>query len=148
MIAFSYIAQPENSKYTQKDRLSDAEISVKFDTNSANMHHKVFIIDDELVITGSMNPSKNGDFRNDENIIILHNPDLAQKYLDEFETDKEHVRKISIKCKKCGGTFVLKLKTLKLVAKSTKDNEEEPLSMGLVYALDEDDNNLGHIGYF
>ena len=67
---------------------------------------------------------------------------------EEFEADKEQVRKIYIKCKKCGGTFILKLKTLKLVAKSTKDSEEEPLSMGLVYALDEDDNNLGHIGYF
>jgi hypothetical protein len=26
--------------------------------------------------------------------------------------------------------------------------EEEPLSMGLVFALDEEGNNLGHIGYF
>jgi len=67
---------------------------------------------------------------------------------EEIETDKEQVRKIYIKCKKCGGTFILKLKTLKQIAKSTKDSNEEPLSMGLVYALDEDENNLGHIGYF
>ncbi len=67
---------------------------------------------------------------------------------EEFENEKEQVRKIYIKCKKCGGTFILKLKTLKQIAKSTKDSNEEPLSMGLVYALDEDNNNLGHIGYF
>ena len=78
-----------------------------------------------------------------------NDPKLLEPFKkEEFETDKEQVRKIYIKCKKCGGTFILKLKTLKLVAKSTKDNEEEPLSMGLVYALDEDENNLGHIGYF
>ena len=67
---------------------------------------------------------------------------------EEFENEKEHIKKISIKCKKCGGTFILKLKTIKHVAKSTKDSDEEPLSMGLVFALDEEENNLGHIGYF
>jgi hypothetical protein len=34
------------------------------------------------------------------------------------------------------------------VAKSTKEIEEEPLVMGLVFAEDDDGNNLGHIGYF
>jgi hypothetical protein len=34
------------------------------------------------------------------------------------------------------------------VAKSTKKESEEPLSMGMVYALDENKNDLGHIGYF
>ena len=78
-----------------------------------------------------------------------NDPKLLEPFKkEEFESDKEQVRKISIKCKKCGGTFILKLKTLKLVAKSAKDNDEEPLSMGLVYALDEEGNNLGHIGYF
>lgn len=49
------------------------------------MHHKVFIIDSETVITGSMNPSNNGDQRNDENVLIIHSPEIAQLYLDEFE---------------------------------------------------------------
>ena len=67
---------------------------------------------------------------------------------EEFEDDKKKVKKIHIKCKKCEGTFVLKLEKIKSVAKSTKEIEEEPLSMGLVFALDEEGNNLGHIGYF
>jgi len=67
---------------------------------------------------------------------------------EEFEDDKKKITKIHIKCKKCEGTFILKLETIKSVAKSTKDIEQEPLSMGLVFALDEDGNNLGHIGYF
>ena len=67
---------------------------------------------------------------------------------EEYEDEKEQIRKIYIKCKKCGGTFILKLQTIKKVAKSTKDKDEEPISMGLVFALDEKGNNLGHIGYF
>lgn len=48
------------------------------------MHHKVFIIDNKTVITGSFNPTENGNKRNDENIIIIHNEEVAEKYLNEF----------------------------------------------------------------
>jgi len=64
------------------------------------------------------------------------------------EDEKKIIKKIYIKCKKCNRVFILKLETLKNVAKSTKSKEEEPLSMGLVYALDENGKDLGHIGYF
>lgn len=67
--------------------------------------------------------------------------------IEESEDQEKVTKKIHIKCKKCGGTFILKLETIKMVAKSTQ-NEEEPLSMGLVYALDENGKNLGHIGYY
>lgn len=67
--------------------------------------------------------------------------------IEESENEEKTVKKIHIKCKKCGGTFILKLETLKKVASSTK-NDDETLSMGLVYALDENGKNLGHIGYF
>ena len=67
---------------------------------------------------------------------------------EEFEDDKKKITKIHIKCKKCEGTFILKLENIKSVAKSTKEIEQEPLSMGLVFALDEEGNNLGHIGYY
>ena len=54
------------------------------------MHHKVFIIDNRTVITGSFNPTKNGDTRNDENILIIHDEKIAGKYLEEFnELNKE-----------------------------------------------------------
>ncbi|MFX1363718.1 MAG: hypothetical protein ACFFCE_09075 [Promethearchaeota archaeon] len=67
---------------------------------------------------------------------------------EEYEDDKIQTKEIYIKCKKCNGIFILKLDTIKKVAKSTKNKDEEPLSMGLVYALDENKKNLGHIGYF
>jgi hypothetical protein len=73
--------------------------------------------------------------------------------MEEFEEENKEIKIISIKCHKCEGIFKLKLETLKKVAKPTKkskdgDEDEGILSMGLVYALDENNNNLGHIGYF
>ncbi|MFW9999272.1 MAG: hypothetical protein ACFE9Q_12830 [Candidatus Hodarchaeota archaeon] len=64
------------------------------------------------------------------------------------ENERKIIKKIYIKCKKCNRNFILKLETLKYVAKSTKNEIEKPLSMGMVYALDENGKNLGHIGYF
>lgn len=49
------------------------------------LHHKVFIIDNETVVTGSFNPTKNGNENNDENMLVIHNADVAEKYLNEFK---------------------------------------------------------------
>ncbi len=67
---------------------------------------------------------------------------------EEYEDDQKKTKEIHIRCKKCNRVFILKLETLKKVAKSTKAKSEDPVSMGMVYALDENKNNLGHIGYF
>ena len=76
-------------------------------------------------------------------------PEMLEPYKkEEIEDDKKQIKKIYINCKKCNGNFILKLETVKRVAKSTKDDDEEALSMGMVYALDENGKNLGHIGYF
>ena len=49
------------------------------------MHHKVFIIDNQTVETGSFNPTKGADSVNDENILIMHDEDVTQMYLREFK---------------------------------------------------------------
>lgn len=54
-------------------------------TTIADVHHKVFIIDGETVITGSYNPTKAGNERNDENILIIHDRSVAQQYLAEYD---------------------------------------------------------------
>lgn len=55
------------------------------DKNPYTMHHKVFIIDNKTIITGSYNPTKNAAYHNYENIIIIKNKELASSYLKEFE---------------------------------------------------------------
>ena len=73
------------SEYSKFALLDYQEADVRKDNNSAVMHHKIFIIDNETVITGSFNPSKNADTRNDENILIIHDKEVAERYLEEFE---------------------------------------------------------------
>jgi len=74
-----------NGKYSQYPRLKDFGLDVITDNNPYTMHHKVFIIDKETVITGSMNPTKSGNTRNDENIVIIHDLEIAKEFLEEFE---------------------------------------------------------------
>jgi len=48
------------------------------------MHHKVIIIDNQIVITGSYNFSNNAEYENDENILIIHDPKIADLFYDEY----------------------------------------------------------------
>ena len=73
------------SKYSKFNLLKYQGIDVKKDINKANMHHKVFIIDNKTVITGSFNPTAGADKRNDENILIIHDKSIAKLFLNEFE---------------------------------------------------------------
>jgi len=74
----------QNSKYSVYNYLRYHDIEVNYDKNSYLMHHKVFIIDNETVITGSFNPSDNADKSNDENVIIVKDRTLAKKFVEEF----------------------------------------------------------------
>ena len=80
----------EQSQYnsntgTEYDNLLNAGLDVRLDGNSNNMHHKVFIIDSDIVITGSYNFSRSAEERNDENTLIIHDSEIAALYLAEFE---------------------------------------------------------------
>lgn len=78
-------ARGSEAEYSQYPRLRDFGINVLKDKNKKTMHHKVFIIDNSTVITGSFNPTESADKRNDENILIIHDKVIAGKYLGEFD---------------------------------------------------------------
>ncbi len=59
-------------------------VDVRKDSSNSLMHHKVFIIDSSIVITGSFNPTRAGDERNDENILIIHSAQAAALFEMEF----------------------------------------------------------------
>lgn len=75
----------QKNAFTEYDKLLQDGMDVKWDGNKYNMHNKVFIIDNKVVVTGSFNPSKNADENNDENILIIHDPQIAGRYAEEFE---------------------------------------------------------------
>jgi len=79
----------QSSQYSEFSKLNYSGIDVKWDTNKGLMHNKVFIIDENTVITGSFNPSLNGDLSNDENLVIIYSSEIARKYLNEFRIISE-----------------------------------------------------------
>ena len=72
------------SPYSAFHFLSYQNISVFYDPFKEYIHHKVFIIDNETVITGSFNPTKSANTKNDENLLIIKDKDIANLYLKEF----------------------------------------------------------------
>jgi phosphatidylserine/phosphatidylglycerophosphate/cardiolipin synthase-like enzyme len=74
-----------NNSGSDYQYLLDAGVDVHLDGNSRNMHHKVFIIDSQIVILGSYNFSRSAEERNDENLLVIHNAELAARFEEEFE---------------------------------------------------------------
>lgn len=73
-------------QHSEYEKLAEAGLPVVKDGNSGAMHHKVIVVDEETVITGSYNFSKNAEKRNNENLLIIKgNREIAAAYLAEFE---------------------------------------------------------------
>tara|TARA_Y100000034_G_scaffold136745_1_gene215386 strand:- start:1516 stop:2499 length:984 start_codon:yes stop_codon:yes gene_type:complete len=73
------------SEYSEYHKMIEAGLNVIKDKNPNFMHHKVFIVDD-VVILGSYNPTSSGDTANDENILIIYDIGLTDSFLEEFES--------------------------------------------------------------
>ncbi|MBO3801876.1 MAG: phospholipase D family protein [Thermoproteota archaeon] len=72
------------SKYSEYWKIKISEVQVANDTNPYYMHNKFAIIDGYIVLTGSFNWSTSADEKNNENLIIIFDKDLASKYTQEF----------------------------------------------------------------
>jgi phosphatidylserine/phosphatidylglycerophosphate/cardiolipin synthase-like enzyme len=66
-------------------RFQKAKLNIRLDGNLRNMHHKVLIIDGQVVVTGSFNFSPNAEQENDENTLVVHSSRVAEQYLAEFD---------------------------------------------------------------
>jgi len=66
-------------------QLSQAGIPVLGDRREGLMHNKFTVIDRQEVWTGSMNYSVNEAYRNNNNLIRIRSPHLAENYTAEFE---------------------------------------------------------------
>jgi phosphatidylserine/phosphatidylglycerophosphate/cardiolipin synthase-like enzyme len=72
------------SNYSQYDRLRREIHDILLDGNPYIMHHKVIIIDDETVILGSYNFTASAEESNDENVLIIHDTEVAALFTEEF----------------------------------------------------------------
>ncbi len=77
---------------SQLRRMKRQKLDVWQDGNPYTLHHKVFIIDDNIVAFGSFNFTDNADQSNDENMLIIQNPNLANEFLAEFNRVYEQAK--------------------------------------------------------
>jgi phosphatidylserine/phosphatidylglycerophosphate/cardiolipin synthase-like enzyme len=73
------------TQYSEYGKMRRAKLDVLQDGNPYVMHHKVIIIDSRTVIFGSFNFTANADKDNDENLLIIDDPALAQAFEAEFQ---------------------------------------------------------------
>ncbi|XP_068606898.1 mitochondrial cardiolipin hydrolase [Brachionichthys hirsutus] len=64
--------------------LRKAGIRVRCSNRSEIMHHKFAVLDGRLLVTGSLNWTQTAVFLNEENILIIEDPDLVRPFLQEF----------------------------------------------------------------
>jgi phosphatidylserine/phosphatidylglycerophosphate/cardiolipin synthase-like enzyme len=73
-----------NTEYSECPPMLADGLNVWLDGNPRTFHHKVIIVDGGTVVTGSFNFSNNAAEDNDENVLIIHNTDIAALYEAEF----------------------------------------------------------------
>ena len=73
------------SRHSEYHKMKESGMPVKIDETAGTMHHKVIIIDEETVITGSYNFSRNAEINNSENLLIIkNNRGIGKIYMQEF----------------------------------------------------------------
>ncbi len=65
-------------------------ISVLVDAKHSIAHNKVMIIDSHVVITGSFNFTEQAEHSNAENLLVIHDPALAERYLGNWHDHEAH----------------------------------------------------------
>jgi phosphatidylserine/phosphatidylglycerophosphate/cardiolipin synthase-like enzyme len=85
--------QVRSNQGTEYDPFRQADLDVRLDGIDGLMHHKVFIVDKKIVVFGSYNFSQNAEERNDENLVIIYNPVIAQQFIFEFKRVQEQAQR-------------------------------------------------------
>jgi phosphatidylserine/phosphatidylglycerophosphate/cardiolipin synthase-like enzyme len=77
-------------KYSEADFLKNSGIPTLIDAEHAIAHNKIMIIDGYIVLTGSFNFTKAAEEHNAENLLVINDAVLAQRYLDNWGVHQKH----------------------------------------------------------
>jgi len=83
-----------SEKYTSATFLTRAGIPVWIDSKHAIAHNKVMVVDGRTVITGSFNFTKSAEERNAENLLVINDGLIANRYLANWERCKGHSEEV------------------------------------------------------
>ncbi len=77
-------------KYSAADFTTHGGVETLIDDRHAIAHNKIMIIDGQIVITGSYNFTKAAEKSNAENLVIIESPEVAGKYLQNWQKHHRH----------------------------------------------------------
>ena len=72
-------------KYSQSRFLVQKGIKTRISSNKYIMHNKFAIIDNRILLTGSYNWTFSANHRNDENLMVIDDPEIITRYQNQFE---------------------------------------------------------------
>ena len=79
-----------SDEYTGADFVAHHGIPVLIDAGHEIAHNKIMIIDDETVITGSFNFTRQAEEHNAENLLVIHDHGMAERYLANWHGHEAH----------------------------------------------------------
>jgi phosphatidylserine/phosphatidylglycerophosphate/cardiolipin synthase-like enzyme len=95
-----------SEKYSSAEYLARAGVPVFVDDAHAIAHNKVIILDDAAVFTGSFNFSKAAEENNAENLLLIHDAELAARYLEDWAAHREHAEGYAGKRSQSGAVLI------------------------------------------
>lgn len=78
----------KTQSYSASRFLLNQHIPVWIDYKPAIAHNKIMIVDGKNVITGSFNFTKAAQYKNAENLLIIQDPALAKRYMENWQRRK------------------------------------------------------------
>lgn len=79
----------KTAKYSSMTFLKNNAVPVSIDGKHPIAHNKIVIVDGETVVSGSFNLTRAAE-HNAENVLVIHDAELAAKYLDNWRSHREH----------------------------------------------------------
>lgn len=80
----------KTEKYSAADFFANSGILTKIDSSHNIAHNKIIVIDGETVITGSFNFTKSAEEKNAENLFVIRDKKLAERYVKNWEEHERH----------------------------------------------------------
>jgi phosphatidylserine/phosphatidylglycerophosphate/cardiolipin synthase-like enzyme len=80
----------KTANYSEADFLAHAGVPTFIDAKHAIAHNKIIVIDSAVVVTGSFNFTKAAESSNAENLLVIHDPKLAARYLANWAEHRAH----------------------------------------------------------
>jgi len=75
----------ESQRYSKSRYLIKQGIGVRYHIGTGIMHNKFAVIDGKVLLTGSFNWTPTANEKNEENLLVMDDKKLVQKYVERFE---------------------------------------------------------------